>query len=333
MIEQREQIERWIASGKKLAIARVVKTWRSSPRPAGSSLIVTEDGEMLGSVSGGCVEKAVVSRAMKVLETGQAALVDYGVADEDAWEVGLSCGGALTVFIQPFFDQQLWKAVTDAQAASMGQILLTKLEDSGETQRLIHNEIEGSDLNDHLKAESIRLYETGQNGMIEFDDQRYFQQTLRPKPAMIMIGSAHISSELTGLAHLYGFETILIDPRDTFAKKTHFESQPGKVHVNWPQEVLNDYALDKDTYIVILSHDPKIDDEALKIVLKSDVAYIGALGSRKTHAKRVARLKEFGFNEEEIARIDAPIGVDIAAQGAAEIALSILGQVIKVKNS
>ena len=331
MVDRIEQLEKWLAEGKQLAIARVVKTWRSSPRPAGSSLVVSADGEMMGSVSGGCVEKAVVARALKVIKSGESVLVDYGVADEDAWEVGLSCGGALSVFIQPFFANDLWEEMRRADQEQNGRLLITDLDATGANQLLSPDEARS--LAGSLSEASLKLYNTRQHGRVEADGKLYFQQTLPPKPRMFMIGSAHISSELTGLAHQYGFETILIDPRDTFAKKTHFDSAPGQVHVKWPQEALPAYSLGPHDYIVILSHDPKIDDEALKIVLKTDVAYVGALGSRKTHAKRVARLQSYGFSDEEIARIDAPIGMDIAANSAAEIALSILSQVIKVKNS
>jgi xanthine dehydrogenase accessory factor len=330
MIDHKEQLNRWLESGKKLAIARVVSTWRSSPRPAGSSMVVTGDGDMMGSVSGGCVEKAVVARALKVIETGESVLTDFGVADEDAWEVGLSCGGALSVFVQPFFDGTLWKDIQEASEKQEGCILITRLDSSGENSliRPVH-----ADSAQTISEASRLLYNSGRNGMIGEGEQRYFQQSLPPSPKMLLIGSAHIASELIVLAHMYGFETVLIDPRDTFAKKTHFESKPGTVHVNWPQEVLPDYTLDRDTYVVILSHDPKIDDEALKLVLRSQVRYIGALGSRKTHAKRVARLREYGFTEEEIEKIKAPIGISINSHAASEIALSIMAEVIKLKNA
>lgn len=331
MVDHIGQLDKWLKSGKKLAIARVVSTWRSSPRPAGSSLVVTEDGDMMGSVSGGCVEKAVVAKALKVMESGESALVSYGVADEDAWEVGLSCGGALSVFIQPFFKASLWNEVQEASAKKEGRILLTKLDSSGENI-FINPKSVSTDLDEALQEESQKLYLSRKNATIEAGEERYFQHSLAPKPKMLLIGSAHISSEFTALAHLYGFETVLIDPRDTFARKTHFESKPGEVYVNWPQEVIPEMSLDRDTYVVILSHDPKIDDEALKLVLRSEVRYVGALGSRKTHAKRVARLQSYGFKEEEIARIKAPIGISINSHSAAEIALSIMAQVIQAKN-
>lgn len=333
MVDHIEQLEKWFEEGKQLAIARVVSTWRSSPRPAGSALVVSEDGDMMGSVSGGCVEKAVVAKALKVIDTREASLESYGVADEDAWEVGLSCGGKLDVFIQPFFAPDAWYEMQTAKERKEGKILITRVGPEAITLLTDPKGIENEDLPGDLINQGLELYQSAKNMMIEVEGNRYFLQSLPPKPKMILIGSAHISSELTSLAHLYGFETILIDPRDTFAKKTHFESKPGTVHINWPQEILPNYMLDRDTYVVILSHDPKIDDEALKLVLRSDVRYIGALGSRKTHAKRVARLEGYGFAQEEIAKIKAPIGISINSHSASEIALSIIAQVVQVKNA
>ncbi len=331
MIEQKDIFDKWQKANQKIALARVVRTWRSSPRPAGSALLVNEAGEMMGSVSGGCVEKAVVSKALKVLETGQPELVKYGVADEDAWEVGLSCGGALSVYIAPFFQDEDWDIIETCQKGNKGLVILTKLDEVGQNI-FIDPEVENNhslELNDAMK----QLYVKNENGIIEDQGVTYFCHVFPPLNKMILIGSAHITVEMIELAKKFGFETIVIDPRDTFAKKTSYEVKPDQLMVKWPQEVLNDFTLDHSTYAVILSHDPKIDDEALKILLKSKVRYIGALGSKRTHAKRVARLQGYGFSEEEIAKIHAPIGVPINALLPKEIALSVMAEVINAKNS
>ena len=149
---------------------------------------------------------------------------------------------------------------------------------------------------------------------------------------MIIIGAAHITVDLVQLANMYGFETIVIDPRGIFSNKTQFTLPPDKIFEQYPSEVLGNYQLDAYTYAVVLSHDPKIDDNALHILLRSKVGYIGALGSRKTQAKRVARLQEAGFSEEEIGKIHSPVGVSINAKTPKEIALSIMAEVIQVKN-
>jgi len=330
MIEFKDKISQWKEAKQKIAIARVVRTWRSSPRPAGSALLVNEEGEMMGSVSGGCVEKAVVAKALKVLETGRPELVKYGVADEEAWEVGLSCGGALSVYIAPFFDEHDWEIIATCQKENKGLVVLTQLDESGDSIFVDPN-VE----NNHPDAlnEQIRsLYLKNENGIIEEGAFSYFCHVFPPLNQMILIGSAHITAEMIELAKKFGFETIVIDPRDTFVKKTSYKVAPDQLFVKWPQEVLTDFALDHSTYAVILSHDPKIDDEALKLLLRSEVRYIGALGSKRTHAKRVDRLKGYGFSEEEINKIHAPIGVPINALLPKEIALSVMAEVICVKN-
>ena len=331
MLEYQHLISQSLNKGKPLAIARVVKTWRSSPRPAGSALLVNEDGEMMGSVSGGCVENAVVAKALKVLDTQTPELVEYGVANEEAWEVGLSCGGALSVYIEPFFNTQDWDIIQTFIRQNKGLIILTELNQNGR-HFFIDPEMENAhsqEVNEQMKA----YYQKGVHGLIEKDGVSYFCHVFPPRNQMILIGSAHITAEMIDLAKKFGFETIVIDPRDTFAKKTSYQEEPDQLHVKWPQEILSDFRLDHSTYAVILSHDPKIDDEALKILLDSKVRYIGALGSKKTHAKRVERLKSYGFKEEQINRIHAPVGLDIHALLPREIALSVMAEVISLKNS
>lgn len=331
MIEQKEIFDKWQKANQKIAIARVVRTWRSSPRPAGSALLVNEEGEMMGSVSGGCVEKAVVAKALKVLDTGKPELVKYGVADEDAWEVGLSCGGALSVYISPFFQDEDWDIIETCKNKNKGLVVLTKLDETGDNL-FIDPEVENGH-SEELNAKMKELYLKNENAIIEEGGESYFCHVFPPLNQMILIGSAHITVEMIELAKKFGFEAIVVDPRDTFAKKTTYHVQPDALHVKWPQEILTDFKLDQSTYAVILSHDPKIDDEALKILLKSNVRYIGALGSKRTHAKRVTRLQEYGFSEADIAKIHAPIGVPINALLPKEIALSVMAEVINAKNS
>lgn len=331
MVFDENILRKWQEAGKKVALARVVKTWRSSPRPTGSILLINEDGEMSGSVSGGCVENAVVTKAIEVLQTGKPTLAEFGVADEDAWEVGLSCGGALSVYIEPFFNHQDWDIISTCKVQNRGLIILTQLDASG-----VHFFVDPNIENGHseeVNEQMLALYLKDQNAMIEKDGISYFCHVMPPKRQMILIGSAHITTEMISLAKRFGFETLVIDPRDTFAKKTSYTEPPDQIYVKWPQEVLPDFRLDQNTYAVILSHDPKIDDEALKILLKSKVRYIGALGSKRTQARRVERLKAYGFDEETIDRLHAPIGIDIHSLLPNEIALSIMAEIIKIKNS
>lgn len=330
MIDIVSSIRKLTKEGQKLAIARVVNTWRSSPRPIGSALIVTGSGEMIGSVSGGCVEMAVVKKALRVLENGQPELARFGVSDEDAWEVGLSCGGQLDVLIQPF-PEALWKEMDEMIKNDEGFVWVTDVRQDRQCLVKATGETVGDKLEKSLLNELEDAYSQGESKLS--DEAGFFIHVFPQKPLMLLIGSAHITVELTELAQIFGFQTLLIDPRNTFATSTRFKIKPDSVFVEWPQEVLSNVKLDKNTYAVILSHDPKIDDEALKILLPSKVRYIGALGSKKTHSKRIERLKEYGFSEAAIDLIHAPIGIDIGSKLPREIALSVMAEIIRVKNS
>lgn len=333
MKEYMQQVERWLKAGKQVALARVIETWGSSPRPVGSCMFISSDGDMLGSVSGGCVEGAVVNAAKQILESNQAKRLHYGVSDDDAWAVGLSCGGRLDVFVQPWASDNITADLIHRLENNDGCVLVTKLVNGVAQNTLVAASSSlGADISNALMSLVHESYSHRITRTIAQDDANYFIHVLPPRHKMLVIGAAHIASELVKLAHDFDFETIVIDPRKAFAENTLFTIQPDKIVQAYPSEVLHEMKLDAYTYAVILSHDPKIDDDALNILLRSEVAYIGALGSRKNHEKRCNRLLEAGFSETEIARINAPIGVDIHAQGAKEIALSIMGAVIKAKN-
>ena len=333
------KIQEWIAKDKKFAIAIVTKTWGSSPRPVGSVMIISEDMEMAGSVSGGCVEGAVIKSAVPLLEKGEGKQLAYGVTDEEAWGVGLSCGGKIQVFAEQFLafndnEKEVWKKLEYCLQNNEGCVLLTRLENGKGHHALVlpNGEVVGENVNENLQKEGSRAFHERKNQVIEVDGSTYFAQVFPRKSQMLIIGAAHITVDLVQLAHLYDFETIVIDPRGIFSNKTQFTVPPDFIFEKYPSEVLENYDLDAYSYAVILSHDPKIDDNALEILLPSKIGYIGALGSRRTHEKRVRRLSEKGFSEEEIQRIHAPIGVDIRAKTPKEIAMSIMGEIIKSKN-
>ena len=334
-----EIISDWTNKNKPFAIATVIQTWGSSPRPVGSTMLVSEGMEMAGSVSGGCVEGAVIKAALPLIEKGVGQRLAYGVTDEDAWAVGLSCGGKMQVFAERFLafderpeEQAAWKQLLSCLQKNEPYVMLTKIGDGQGAHTIIlpNGKTIGQPISEGLQKETLRAYKERKNQVIE--DGQYFAQVFPRKSQMLIIGAAHITVDLVKLASMYGFEAVVIDPRGVFANKTQFPTPPDQLFEKYPSEVLSDFTLDAYTYAVILSHDPKIDDNALHILLKSDVAYIGALGSRKTHAKRVARLQAAGYSEKEIARIHAPIGVDIKAKTPGEIALSVMGEIIRIKN-
>lgn len=342
MYELLPSINAWIEQERPFAVARVIKTWGSSPRPIGSAMIISEKMEMAGSVSGGCVENEVVKAAQEVIQNGASKMMHFGISDEDAWTVGLSCGGKLDIFIQQFLvhssnisQLDIWDKIDKFIHSNHSCILITKLEDGCNENTLLtlDGNATGSELPDEVIEQSFVAFEKRRNEVVKHKDRSFFVQLLPRKNLLLIIGAAHISADLVQIAKLFNFQVIVIDPRGAFSEKTQFTVAPDQIIENYPSEVLNDFPLDTYTYAAVLSHDPKIDDNALDILLKSDVAYIGALGSRKTQAKRIERLKALGYEEEFLAeRIDAPIGVNINAKTPQEIALSIISKIIEVKN-
>lgn len=336
-------IQSWTKQNKRFAIARVTKTWGSSPRPVGSTMLISEEEEMAGSVSGGCVESSVIKKSRALFQSGAAEQLAFGVSDEEAWAVGLSCGGKIEVFLQPFFslnkkaDQiSLWEKLESCLAQNRSCTLVTQLQNGLEHNTLLlpEGDLIGSPIPEAVAEQAQLAYAQRKNSIYESEQgERWFIQVFPRQSQMLVIGAAHITADLIHLAKYYDFEVVVIDPRGTFAHKTHFTTPPDRVIEQYPSEVLDQFDLDPYTYAVVLSHDPKIDDNALQILLPSQVAYIGALGSKRTHAKRLTRLREQGFSEADLAKIHAPIGVDIQAKTPREIALSIMGEVIRVKNS
>lgn len=318
------RIKELVEKEKPFAVARVVSTWRSSPRPVGSTMIILDSGEMMGSVSGGCVEVSVVKKALEIFKTKQSELVHYGIADDEAWEVGLSCGGQLDVFIQSGSDFS-WSEIFKAFNQLESFCLVSSLENEKQQHLSSSDDF-------FLTPTMIANYQAGKSGMFEKNEEKFFMHTFALPHVMLLIGAAHVTSELLTLARWNEFQTVVIDPRDQFAKHSLRSTEPDNLYTSWPQEVLPTLTLNAHTYAVVLSHDPKIDDPALRILLQSQVAYVGALGSRKTHAKRVERLLEQGISQKQINKIDAPIGIDIGSHTAKEIALSIMAGIIKVKN-
>lgn len=328
-------IQAWQASNKQFAIARVLKTWNAAPRPVGSIMLISEDQEMAGSVSGGCVEGAVVKAAQKVLSDGQAQLLEFGVSNDDAWTVGLSCGGRIEVLLSPFMpvDDLIWLGIQQAVTNNQGCIWASKFGAVHQQEALVL--MDGSTIGDlpkRIKEQALRAYQERKSQLVEWAEEKYFLHVLPKKSQLFLIGAAHLTADLIQLAQGFGFECIVIDPRGIFANKTQFQQAPDQLFNDYPSEVLDQFDLDQDSYVVTLSHDPKIDDNALEIILKKPVAYIGALGSRRTQAKRISRLLEKGFSQTEVDRIHGPVGVDINAKTPQEIALSILAEIIAVKN-
>lgn len=302
----------WYRAGKGAALATVVETWGSAPRPVGSQLVVSGDGEMEGSVSGGCVEGAVVIEAMEAVQTGEAKMLEFGVSDDEAFAVGLACGGRIRVLVEPVgasLPEPLLADLVAARAARQPVAYITD-PDHGKSR------LAGPD-ESHL-AERFRKDQSGMEGS-------EFIAIHNPPLRMIVVGAVHIAQALLPMARMAGYDPILVDPRPAFGSEARFENQ--RIVEDWPDEALDAIGLDTRTAVVTLTHDPKLDDPAITRALGSDVFYLGCLGSKRTHAKRVARLQEAGFSNDQIAKIHAPVGLDIGARGPGEIAISIMAQI------
>ncbi len=312
------EAQRWIAAGRDVAIATVVETWGSAPRPVGSHLVIDSGGAFLGSVSGGCVEGEVVEQALETIATGRGRMLEFGVADETAFMAGLSCGGRIRIDLRPL-DPALLDAVNAERAARRPCALVTDL-GSG-AQRLVRVADMAADPLAQRLEERLRHRESGVAA-----EERAFINVYAPPVRLIVIGAVHIAQVLAPMAALAGYETVIIDPRTAFATEERF--QGARLIAEWPDTALAEFGLDSAAAIALLTHDPRIDDEALVAALRAECFYVGALGSRKTHAKRLERMRAAGFGEAELARIHAPIGLDIGASSPAEIAVAILGEII-----
>ncbi len=303
----------WHLAGRGAVLATVVETWGSAPRPAGSLLVVAGDGQMMGSVSGGCVEGAVVSEAADALADGKARLLTFGVSDETAFAVGLACGGTIRVLVEPVgavLPVDVLRALVKARAAKRAVALLTDL------GTFAHHLSDGSEVADRLRSDKSGV------------DEGRMIAVHNPPLRLIVVGAVHIAQALLPMARACGYDPVLIDPRGAFGSAARFPD--AVIAEDWPDEALAALAPDARTAIVTLTHDPKLDDPAIRVALRSSAFYVGCLGSKRTHAKRVERLLSEGFSETEIARIHAPVGLDIGAKSPAEIAVSILAQITRV---
>ncbi|MFN3146059.1 MAG: XdhC family protein [Paracoccaceae bacterium] len=308
----------WHRAGRGAVLATVVETWGSAPRPVGSQLAISGDGELAGSVSGGCVEGAVVVEAMDALEDGRARILEFGVSDDEAFAVGLACGGRIRVMVEPVGAQMPEALLADLVAARAARRpAAIVVETAGWTRRL-------ADAGDAALGASIAARFRADRSGFEEDGQT-FVGIHNPPLRMVVVGAVHIAQPLMVMARLAGYDAVLVDPRPAFGSGARF---PGETILDdWPDAALAAHGLDARTAVVTLTHDPKLDDPAIETALASEVFYLGCLGSTRTHAKRVARLTEKGFAEDQIARIHAPVGLDIGAKSPAEIAISVMAQI------
>ncbi len=314
----------WLARDGQVAIATVIDTWGSAPVPVGGQMAIAADGNFQGSVSGGCIEGDVIIEGGEAIADGKPRTLTFGVADETAWRAGLPCGGQVRVLVERLGkdnggDELLDRAIA-ARDSRRGLVVKTRLDDAS------HTLYERGDAN--LPEDIATRFRTAKSQLIEGPDGAVFLQALVPPARIIAIGATHIAQVLAQIAALSGYEITVIDPRTAFADPARFGAADAKLIAEWPQDVLPKLGLDPYTAVLTLAHVAHIDDEALKLAVRANCLYVSALGSSRNHAKRKERLLAAGITEEEFARIKAPIGLDIGAQTPAEIAVSIMAEVI-----
>ena len=334
-----------VNAGSPVAMATVVRTWRSAPRPAGAAMLVTETGEAVGSVSGGCVEGALFELGTQVLSDGNCRLQTYGVSDDDAFAVGLTCGGILDIFIERV-DQQSWPemaGVLESIAANepvavativngphgIGRHLVIRpaaMEGTLGSARL--DEAVRDDVRGMLAAGSTGFLQYGPDGERLGEGLEIFVQSYAATADMFIFGAIDFSASLVRVGKLLGYKVTVCDARPVFATTKRFPDADAVV-VDWPHRWLATQSVDQRTVIAVLTHDPKFDVPALVEALNTDAGYIGAMGSRRTHADRLMRLREAGVSEADLARIHSPIGLDLGARTPEETAISIAAEIIQ----
>ncbi len=332
MKEVLPDIERWRARGERFALATVIATRRSAPRPVGSKFAVSESGEMAGSVSGGCVESDVYDHACEVLGGSRPQFLSYGIADDLAFSVGLPCGGEIDVFVETAPDglvERLLRVVETEERA----VLFTVVEGEPLGAELLVTEV-GEQLGTgphELPPRVDELLRKGRNTLLELDDGRkVFAEIYGPAPRLLVIGAVDTAEALCGAAKQLGWRTIVADARGKFATKERIPSAD-ELLVSWPEDAIAKVQPDYQTAVVVLTHDDKFDVPAIKGALATEAFYIGALGSRRNQERRRERLLEAGVEERELSRVSGPTGLDIGADSPAETALSILGEILATR--
>ena len=355
MRELLDQLDAWAAEGAGMGRAVVVRTFGSAPRPEGGVLLVTDDGRLAGSVSGGCVEGAAAEEIAAARKTGLQRVIRYGISDEQAWDVGLACGGTIDVLVQPLVPAEAVAAARDTvEGRSGGRAIVTLLPPDapppvfgafqpgvGETPEatlVVHDDgtLDGT-LGDPaadaaLVAAATDLLAHGVSRTVEVAGRQAFVEAYPVRPRLVVVGAVEVARTLVRLARELGYETVVVDGRSAFATAARF---PGvdRLVVGWPDEVADEIGLGPADAVAVLTHDVKFDEPAIVEALRRGCRYVGAVGSRKTQADRRARLLEAGVAADELDRLRGPIGLDLGGRLPPETALAIMAEVVAERRS
>ena len=339
-------IDAWIADGQGIGRAVVVRTFGSAPRPEGAVLLRADDGRIAGSVSGGCVEGAAAEEIEKARGNGRSRVIRYGISDEEAWDVGLACGGTIDVLVEPALD-----GAVAAAAAERGRAIATVLPpDAPPAEFGNHPPGEGSPPSDPiivtgegivagslgsraadgaLIAAASEALLRGTSRTVEIDGRSVFIEAFPVRPRLVVVGAVEVARSLVRFARELGFETVVVDGRASFATPERFPPElVDRLVVGWPDEVAEEIGLGPNDAVAVLTHDVKFDEPAIVEALRRGCRYVGAVGSRKTQADRRARLRDAGVTDAELDRLRGPVGLDLGGRAPAETALAIMSEVI-----
>jgi xanthine dehydrogenase accessory factor len=339
MREMLSELERLSTRDVRLGRAVVTSVWGSAPRPEGACMLGAEDGSFAGSISGGCVEGSVLEEIVRAIKTGDNRLISFGVTNERAWEVGLACGGTIEVFVEPSIRHE----IVEAASADVGSVVATVVEGKGSVGRSVVIREDGAVttpgdlawLADQIHDAALESLRTEKSRTVQLPTSeggtaKIFLEVFARRPKLVVFGAGQIAMALVPLAKAMGFRTIVADAREAFLTRERFP-EADELVLDWPDAAFARTPIDRATYICILSHDPKFDDPALEIGLRSPARYIGAIGSRKTQEKRRERLQNMGFRDTDIDRIHGPIGLDLGGRSPTEVALSIVAEMIAAR--
>ncbi|GAA2383867.1 XdhC family protein [Nonomuraea africana] len=328
MFDLLEELAAWAAAGRRFAVASVVSTTGSAPRQAGAALAVSEDGEAIGSVSGGCVEGAVYELCLEVLSTGVPVRQTFGYSDDDAFAVGLTCGGIIEVLVWPGL--RLLQSVRPGEPVALAR----RLGPAAGAVLVWPDRHEGTmgdaGLDAVVVAETRAMLEAGTTGLREICDVELFVESHAPPPRMLIFGAIDFAAALTKAGRLLGYHVTVCDARPVFATRRRFPDAH-EVVVEWPHRYLSRTEVDSRTVVAVLTHDAKFDVPLLEVALRTNAGYVGAMGSRRTHEDRTRRLREAGLTEEELGRLRSPIGLDLGARTPEETAVSIVAEIIATR--
>jgi xanthine dehydrogenase accessory factor len=348
MRELLDTYDAWRAEGLEPGRAVVIRTFGSAPRPEGAGLLAADDGRIAGSVSGGCVEGAAADEIARARRTGRARVIRYGISDEQAWDVGLACGGTIDVLVQPVVPAEVMGA-----ARELGRAVVTLLppdapppdfgphppgdgaspappiviDDAGS---VIGGDVPDAPTLGPLRAAVADALLRGRSRTVESAGRQWFVEAFPVRPRLVIVGAVESARALVGFARALGYETVVIDGRSAFATRARFPDAD-RIIVGWPDEVADDIALGPLDAVAVLAHDPKFDDPAITTALARGCRYVGAVGSRKTQAERRARLAAAGVAEADLARLRGPIGLDLGGREPAETALAIMAEVVAAR--